>query len=307
MKPYQTDFIRLALNAGVLRFGAFALKSGRTSPYFFNIGAIAGGAALARLADAYAAAFLDADLEAELLFGPAYKGIPLAATMATALAGRGRDLGFAYNRKEAKDHGEGGVLVGAEPRGKRVVIVDDVLTAGTALRQSVELLRAEGAEPVAAMIALDRQERGSGAASAVQFAAYDPRVDAVVAVAPFASLRRAAAYLAQTRIPWGRNWMTPQRVDEALAVASEEAQFDIDQADTRKAIQRTSAPVLLVHGTGDRVVQHQNSFDLHFSSAGNSELRIIPGATHNDLNTDKNGTVASLASEWFEMHLTAES
>lgn len=146
-----------------------------------------------------------------------------------------------------------------------------------------------------------------GAASAVQFAAYDPRVDAVVAVAPFASLRRAAAYLAQTRIPWGRNWMTPQRVDEALAVASEEAQFDIDQADTRKAIQRTSAPVLLVHGTGDRVVQHQNSFDLHFSSAGNSELRIIPGATHNDLNTDKNGTVASLASEWFEMHLTAES
>lgn len=146
-----------------------------------------------------------------------------------------------------------------------------------------------------------------GAATAVQFAAYDPRVDAVVAVAPFASLRRAAAYLAQTRIPWGRVWMTPQRVDEALEVAATEGKFDIEQADTRRAIQRTGAPVLLVHGTGDRVVQHQNSFDLHLSSGGNSDLRIIPGATHNDLNTDENGTVASLATEWFGMHLTAES
>ncbi|WP_420428428.1 orotate phosphoribosyltransferase [Algiphilus sp.] len=168
MKPYQTDFIRLALDAEVLRFGEFALKSGRISPYFFNLGAIASGGALARLAEAYAAAYRDAALEADLLFGPAYKGIPLAATVATALAGQGVDLQFAYNRKEVKDHGEGGQLVGAAPRGQRVVIVDDVLTAGTALRQSVELLRSEGAEPVAAMIALDRQERGAGAASAVQ-------------------------------------------------------------------------------------------------------------------------------------------
>ncbi|WP_421717335.1 orotate phosphoribosyltransferase [Algiphilus sp.] len=168
MKPYQTDFIRLALDAEVLRFGEFALKSGRISPYFFNLGAIASGGALARLANAYAAAYRDAGLEADLLFGPAYKGIPLAATVATALAGQGVDLQFAYNRKEVKDHGEGGQLVGAAPRGRRVVIVDDVLTAGTALRQSVEMLRAEGAEPVAAMIALDRQERGAGTASAVQ-------------------------------------------------------------------------------------------------------------------------------------------
>lgn len=168
MKPYQSDFIRLALDAEVLRFGEFALKSGRISPYFFNLGAIATGGALARLADAYAAAYRDAGLEADMLFGPAYKGIPLAATVATALAAQGVDLRFAYNRKEIKDHGEGGQLVGAAPKGQRVVIVDDVLTAGTALRQSVELLRSEGAEPVAAMIALDRQERGSGDASAVQ-------------------------------------------------------------------------------------------------------------------------------------------
>lgn len=168
MKPYQTDFIRLALDADVLRFGEFALKSGRVSPYFFNLGAIASGGALSRLAAAYAAAYQDAGLQADMLFGPAYKGIPLAATVATALAGQGVDLRFAYNRKEVKDHGEGGQLVGASPRGQRVVIVDDVLTAGTALRQSVELLRSEGAEPVAAMIALDRQERGSGDASAVQ-------------------------------------------------------------------------------------------------------------------------------------------
>ncbi|MGB0211049.1 orotate phosphoribosyltransferase [Algiphilus sp.] len=206
MKPYQTDFIRLALDAGVLRFGAFALKSGRTSPYFFNIGAIAGGAALARLADAYAAAFEDAGLEAELLFGPAYKGIPLAATMATALAGRGRDLGFAYNRKEAKDHGEGGVLVGAEPRGKRVVIVDDVLTAGTALRQSVELLRAEGAEPVAAMIALDRQERGSGAASAVQ----EAEAELGLRVVPLVTVAEVMTHLAEAGV-------APQALDDMRA------------------------------------------------------------------------------------------
>lgn len=146
-----------------------------------------------------------------------------------------------------------------------------------------------------------------GASTAVQFAARDSRVDAVVAVAPFASLRRAAAYLAKTRIPWGRNLMTPERVEEALQVAAAEAQFNIDEADTRKAIQRTSAPVLLVHGTADRVIEPENSFDLHLSSGGASELLLIPGATHNDLNNDENGTVANLATEWFGRHLHAES
>lgn len=196
MKPYQIDFIRLALDAGVLRFGDFALKSGRSSPYFFNIGAIAGGIAMARLAEAYAAAYRDAGLEADLLFGPAYKGIPLAATMATALAGQGVDLGYAYNRKEAKDHGEGGTLVGADPAGKRVVIVDDVLTAGTALRQSVALLREAGAEPVAAMIALDRQERGAGAASAVE----EAEAELGLRVVPLVTVAEVMTHLADAGI-----------------------------------------------------------------------------------------------------------
>lgn len=167
MKPYQSAFIDLAVQHEVLRFGEFQLKSGRVSPYFFNLGAISSGSALARLAEAYADAWDDAGLDADAVFGPAYKGIPLAATLAAALAARGRDVAFAYNRKEAKDHGEGGVLVGAGLAGRRVVIVDDVLTAGTALRQSVALLREAGAEPVAAMIALDRQERGEGTRTAV--------------------------------------------------------------------------------------------------------------------------------------------
>jgi orotate phosphoribosyltransferase len=150
----------------VLRFGRFTLKSGRESPYFFNLGAISSGVALARLARAYARALQASGIEFDMLFGPAYKGIPLVAAVAMALAGQDRDVPFAYNRKEAKDHGEGGVLVGAAPRG-RVVIVDDVLTAGTALRESVRLLREAGAEPVAALIALDRKEAGPGGRSAV--------------------------------------------------------------------------------------------------------------------------------------------
>ena len=168
MKPYQTAFLELALEYEVLKFGEFTLKSGRVSPYFFNLGKIASGAGLKRLADAYADALLASGLEFDLLFGPAYKGIPLVAAIACSLAGRGRDLPFTYNRKEAKDHGEGGVLVGAAVAGVRVVIVDDVLTAGTALRQSYELLTAAGAIPVAAMTALDRQEVGPDGRSAVQ-------------------------------------------------------------------------------------------------------------------------------------------
>lgn len=164
MQDYQRAFLKLALDHDVLRFGQFTLKSGRVSPYFFNLGCISSGAALATLADAYAQALLAANVEFDLLFGPAYKGIPLAAAVSVALVQRGRDVGFAYNRKEAKDHGEGGLLVGAEVRGQRVVIIDDVLTAGTAMRQSLALLREAEARPVAALIALDRQERGNGAA-----------------------------------------------------------------------------------------------------------------------------------------------
>lgn len=168
MQPYQRDFIELALSRDVLRFGDFTLKSGRQSPYFFNLGRIDSGAALARLGEAYAAALVRAQLPADMLFGPAYKGIALAAATAIALATHhGRDLPWAYNRKEAKDHGEGGVLVGAPLKG-RVLIVDDVMTAGTAVRESLALIRAHGATPAGVLIALDRQERGQGELSASQ-------------------------------------------------------------------------------------------------------------------------------------------
>jgi orotate phosphoribosyltransferase len=167
MQTYKTSFLQLALRHQVLRFGTFTLKSGRISPYFFNLGRIARGAALRELGHAYAEAIEDSGLKFDLLFGPAYKGIPLAAAVACALAERGRDLPFAYNRKEAKDHGEGGVLVGADVAGQRVLIVDDVLTAGTALRESHTLLTAAGALPIAAITALDRQEVGQNGANAV--------------------------------------------------------------------------------------------------------------------------------------------
>ena len=166
MRDYQTAFLKLALKHEVLKFGQFTLKSGRVSPYFFNLGKISTGAALRELSQAYAAALHASGLGFDMLFGPAYKGIPLVAAVACALAESGKDLPYAYNRKEAKDHGEGGLLVGAAPQG-RVVIVDDVLTAGTAMRESVKLLRASGANPVAALIALDRQETGPNGLSAV--------------------------------------------------------------------------------------------------------------------------------------------
>lgn len=169
MQPHQRDFIELALSHNVLRFGEFTLKSGRISPYFFNLGQISSGSALMRLARAYAQTLLEAQLPFDALFGPAYKGIPLAAAVAIALAEQGRDVPFAYNRKEVKTHGEGGTLVGPSLNGKRVVLIDDVLTAGTALREAVGILRAAGAQPVAALIALDRQEQGPVAGqSAVQ-------------------------------------------------------------------------------------------------------------------------------------------
>jgi orotate phosphoribosyltransferase len=154
---YQRDFIDLTLQRSVLRFGEFTLKSGRQSPYFFNLGRIDSGAALAQLGRANAAAMVNAGIEVDMLFGPAYKGIALAAATAIALADQHqRDLPWAYNRKEAKDHGEGGVLVGAPLQG-RVLIVDDVMTAGTAVRESLALIEASGATAAGVLIALDRQ------------------------------------------------------------------------------------------------------------------------------------------------------
>ena len=168
MHPYRRDFVDLALSRNALRFGRFTLKSGRESPYFFNAGLFDDGEALARLGRCYAAALVASGVECDMLFGPAYKGIPLVAATATALAlDHHRNLPWAFNRKEAKDHGEGGSVVGRALRG-RVVIVDDVITAGTAIRESVELIRRAGAEPVAVLLALDRQERGQGERSAVQ-------------------------------------------------------------------------------------------------------------------------------------------
>ncbi len=168
MHDYQRDFIELTLQREVLRFGEFTLKSGRQSPYFFNMGRIDSGGALARLGRAYASALVNSGVPVDMLFGPAYKGIPLAAATAIALADQhDRDLPWAYNRKEAKDHGEGGVLVGAPLLG-RVLIVDDVMTAGTAVRESLALIRAQGATPAGVLIALDRQERGQGERSAAQ-------------------------------------------------------------------------------------------------------------------------------------------
>jgi len=157
------EFVRFALDEGVLRFGSFKVKSGRISPYFFNAGLFNSGRAVGKLAQFYAQALLDSGVQFDMLFGPAYKGIPLATATAVALAGHpamdGRnDVPFAYNRKEAKDHGEGGTLVGAPLKGK-VVIIDDVITAGTSVRESVEIIRNAGAEPAAVLIAMDRMER----------------------------------------------------------------------------------------------------------------------------------------------------
>jgi orotate phosphoribosyltransferase len=168
MQDYQLTFIDLALARNALRFGSFTLKSGRESPYFFNAGLFSDGEAAAVLGRCYAAALARSGVEFDMLFGPAYKGIPLVTATAVALAeGHRRSVPYAFNRKEAKDHGEGGNIVGTALRG-RVVIVDDVITAGTAIRESVEIIRAAGAQPVAVALALDRQERGQGALSAVQ-------------------------------------------------------------------------------------------------------------------------------------------
>jgi orotate phosphoribosyltransferase len=167
MTDFRKDFFRFAASQRALLFGEFVTKAGRTSPYFFNAGMFASGAALARLCEFYAKAIAAAGVEYDMLFGSAYKGIPLAAGVAMSLASRGRDVAFCFNRKEAKDHGEGGTVIGA-PLAGRVLIVDDVISAGTSVRESVGIIRAHHATPCAVAIALDRMERGAAALSATQ-------------------------------------------------------------------------------------------------------------------------------------------
>ncbi|MCC8464148.1 orotate phosphoribosyltransferase [Photorhabdus bodei] len=168
MKAYQREFIELALKKQVLKFGEFTLKSGRKSPYFFNAGLFNTGRDLALIGRFYAAALLDSGIQCDLLFGPAYKGIPIATTTAVALAEHHDiDMPYCFNRKEAKDHGEGGTLVGSPLKGN-VVLVDDVITAGTAIRESMEIIKQHSATLAGVMICLDRQERGNGEISAIQ-------------------------------------------------------------------------------------------------------------------------------------------
>lgn len=174
MKPYQQQFIEQAIDSEALSFGEFVLKSKRISPYFFNAGKLYQGKALAMLANSYAACIVEAGLEFDVIFGPAYKGISLAALTAAALYEKhGIDVPFAYNRKEKKDHGEGGSLVGAPLAGKRVLIIDDVITAGTAIREVEQLLLQENAKLAGVIIGINRQERGQGELSAVQEVAKD--------------------------------------------------------------------------------------------------------------------------------------
>ena len=201
MLAHQQAFLQTALDRGVLRFGDFTLKSGRQSPYFFNMGRIDSGAALAAVGAAYADTIVANAIGFDMLFGPAYKGIPLAAGTAIALAREhGRDVPWAYNRKEAKDHGEGGSLVGA-PLSRRVLIVDDVITAGTAVRESLGLIRAAGAEVAGVLVALDRQERGQGALSATQELAREQGVPtfAIVGLADLLEFAGSRTELASQR------------------------------------------------------------------------------------------------------------
>jgi len=182
MKDYQKEFIEFAIEKEVLKFGEFTLKSGRTSPYFFNAGLFNSGRDLARLGRFYAAALMDSGIDYELLFGPAYKGIPIATTTAVALANDyDLDLPYCFNRKEAKTHGEGGSLVGSELKGK-VMLVDDVITAGTAIRESMDIIQAHNAELAGVLIALDRQEKGKAELSAIQEVErdYDAKVISIV-------------------------------------------------------------------------------------------------------------------------------
>lgn len=186
MTTFTQQFIQFAIAKEVLRFGEFKTKAGRLSPYFFNAGLFNDGAGLLKLGEFYAQAILKSGIQFDMLFGPAYKGITLAASIAIALARQGRNVPYAYNRKEAKDHGEGGAIVGA-PLAGRVLIVDDVISAGTSVRESVALIRAANATPCAVAIALDRQEKGQSELSAVQEVQRDYGIP-VVSIAGLADL-----------------------------------------------------------------------------------------------------------------------
>jgi len=168
MENYQKDFLTFAIDIGVLKFGEFTLKSGRQSPYFFNSGLFNSGRSLAKLGSFYAQTIIASNIEFDLIYGPAYKGIPLASAMAIALANDyERDIPYAFNRKEIKDHGEGGIIVGSPLQGK-VLIIDDVISAGTSVRESIDIIKAQGAEPAGVVIALDRQEVGKTHKTAIQ-------------------------------------------------------------------------------------------------------------------------------------------
>jgi orotate phosphoribosyltransferase len=212
MQDYQREFIEFALQRQVLKFGQFTLKSGRTSPYFFNAGLFNTGRDLARLGQFYAAALLAAKIDYDLLFGPAYKGIPIATTTAVALADKyDIDKPYCFNRKEAKDHGEGGSLVGSPLVGK-VMLVDDVITAGTAIRESMQIIQAAGAELAGVLIALDRQEKGQGELSAIQEVErdYGCQVVSIVSLADLveylkdrSDMAEHLAYIQQYRASYG--------------------------------------------------------------------------------------------------------
>jgi orotate phosphoribosyltransferase len=214
MQAYQRDFIRFAIDRGVLRFGEFTLKSGRTSPYFFNAGLFNSGSALAQLGRFYAAAIAESGIAFDVLFGPAYKGIPLAATTAVALAEHhNRDLPWCFNRKEAKAHGEGGSLVGAALTGD-VLIIDDVITAGTAIREVMQIIASQdGAKAAGVLIALNRQERGNGELSAIQ----EVERDFGIPVISIVSLNQVLEFLADD----------PQLKQHLPAVEAYRAQFGV--------------------------------------------------------------------------------
>lgn len=193
LKDYQKEFIQLAIDKNVLKFGEFTLKSGRTSPYFFNAGLFNDGASLAKLGLYYARTLIDAGLDCDMLFGPAYKGIPIATATAAYLAtNHDRNVPVAFNRKEAKTHGEGGTLIGA-PLAGQVVIVDDVITAGTAIREVLSIIEATDAKPSGVVVALDRQERGQGELSAIQ----ELEKEFDLPVASIVNLEQVLAYIAE--------------------------------------------------------------------------------------------------------------
>lgn len=214
LKPHQQAFIDFVIATEALRFGTFTLKSGRTSPYFFNTGLFNTGGSVARLGGFYADAIVDSGLKFDMMFGPAYKGIPLAVATVIALAQQHRvDVPFAFNRKEAKDHGEGGTIVGAPLRG-RVLVIDDVISSGLSVGESVTMIRAAGATPAGVVIAMDRQERGKGAQSAVQ----EVRERYQIPVASVIALEQLVGYLEQQ----------PEMADTLQAVRRYRTEFGVD-------------------------------------------------------------------------------